>query len=537
MLDRRNFLKLALAAQAFAALPANAALPNLRFGEAQPFSPDWLKAHAQALAAAPYSPPPRPDPGIVASIDYDAHGKLKYKNDFALYGDGHPSAFPITFMHVGQYFPKTVRMYALEPSGDGGSSAREILYDPDYFSIPPDSVAAKLPPNPSRFAGFWLREPKAGTEDWHIAEPWVTFLGASYFRAKGELGQVGLSARGIALTPGGKAIEEFPDFVAFWFLPASSASRNVTVYALLDGPSVTGAYKFVMERTKGVVMDIEPTLFLRQPVERLGLAPLTSMYWYSETVKQAAIDWRPEVHDSDGLAMWTGGGEHIWRPLNNPAHTTISSFADEHPRGFGLLQRDREFDHYLDGVGYEKRPSAWVEPLGDWGKGVVQLVEMPTDDEIMDNVIAYWIPEKPTQAGDRIDLRYRLHWLADEPFPTELGRCIATRLGRGGEPGQPRPFGVRKFLVEFLGGPLREIPNGVKPELVLWASRGKFSQIMPEAVPDDEPGHWRAHFDLIVDGHEPVEMRLYLKSGDRVLTETWLYQYHPFVTDARPVGY
>ena len=297
MLDRRNFLKLALAAQAFAAFPANAAPPSLRFGEPQPFSSEWLKAHAQALAAAPYSPPPRPDPGIVASIDYDAHGKLKYKNDFALYGDGHPSAFPITFMHVGQYFPKTVRMYAVEPSSDGSSSAREILYDPDYFSIPADSVAAKLPPNPSRFAGFWLREPKAGTEDWHVAEPWVTFLGASYFRAKGELGQVGLSARGIALTPGGNAIEEFPDFVAFWFLPAPQAARVVTVYALLDGPSVTGAYKFVMERTKGVLMEIENTLFFRQPVERLGLAPLTSMYWYSETLKQPGIDWRPEVHD------------------------------------------------------------------------------------------------------------------------------------------------------------------------------------------------------------------------------------------------
>ncbi len=313
MLDRRNFLKLALAAQAFAAFPANAAAPGLRFGEPQPFSGDWLKAHAQALAAASYSPPPHPDPQIVASIDYDAHGKLKYKNDFALFGDGHESAFPITFMHVGQYFPKTVRMYAVEPSPDGGS-AREILYDPDYFAIPSDSVAAKLPANPSRFAGFWLREPKAGTEDWRVAEPWVTFLGASYFRAKGELGQVGLSARGIALTPGGNMPEEFPDFVAFWFLPAPPSARAVTVYALLDGPSVTGAYRFNMERTKGVVMDIEKTLFFRQPVERLGLAPLTSMFWYSETVKQAAIDWRPEVHDSDGLALWTGGGEHIWRP-------------------------------------------------------------------------------------------------------------------------------------------------------------------------------------------------------------------------------
>ena len=156
------------------------------------------------------------------------HGKLKYKNDFALYGDGHPSAFPITFQHVGQYFPKTVRMYAVDQSADG-SSAREILDDPDYFSIPADSVAAKLPPNPSRFAGFWLREPKGRHRGLGGSrEPWLTFLGASYFRAKGELGQVGLSARGIALTPGGNAIEEFPDFVAFWFLPASSASSEMS---------------------------------------------------------------------------------------------------------------------------------------------------------------------------------------------------------------------------------------------------------------------------------------------------------------------
>jgi glucans biosynthesis protein len=311
-------------------------------------------------------------------------------------------AYPITFMHVGNYFPKTVRMYAVE----AGDRAREILYDPDYFAIPADSVAARLPADPSPLAGFWLREAKAGAEDWRHAEPWVTFLGASYFRAKGELGQVGLSARGIALTPGGSAPEEFPDFTAFWFTPTPSAHDAVTVYALLDGPSLTGAYRFLMQRTKGVVMEIENTLFLRQPVDRLGLAPLTTMYWYSETVKPAAVDWRPEVHDSDGLAMWTGAGERIWRPLNNVARITVSSFFDQHPRGFGLLQRDRQFDHYLDGVRYDRRPSAWVEPLGDWGQGAVELVEMPTDDEIDDNVVAYWCPAQPTQAGDRIALSY-----------------------------------------------------------------------------------------------------------------------------------
>jgi glucans biosynthesis protein len=536
MIDRRNFLKIALAAQAFAALPARAGAPGLRMGEAEPFSYNGLKDHAQALASAAYVAPPRPDPKIVSSIDYDAHGQLHYKTDYALFGDNDAAAFPVTFMHVGYYFPKTVRMYAIEGNGSG-DGAREILYDPSYFSIPEGNVAAQLPISPSPMAGFWLREPKAGTEDWRKAEPWVTFLGASYFRAKGELGQVGISARGIALSPGGGAPEEFPDFVAFWFQRAPAPSKSVTIYALLDGPSVTGAYRFIMERTKGVVMEIEKTLFFRKAVERIGLAPLTSMFWYSETVKPAGLDWRPEVHDSDGLAIWTGSGEHIWRPLNNPAHITVSSFVDEHPRGFGLLQRDRNFDHYLDGVGYEKRPSTWVEPLGDWGKGSVQLVEIPTDDEINDNIIAYWHPEKLVEAGSRTELRYKLHWLADEPYPSPLGRCFATRLGRGGETGKTRPQGVRKFAVEFLGGPLAQLPYGVKPELVLSASRGQFTYTYAEAVPDDLPGHWRAVFDLTVDGSDPVEMRLYLKAGDKVLTETWLYQYRPFDTNANPLGY
>ncbi|MGO9546433.1 MAG: glucan biosynthesis protein [Rhodomicrobium sp.] len=537
MIDRRSFIKIALAAQAIAALPARASTPGLRMGEAHPFSYDWLKAHAEALAAASYTPPPRPDPKIVSAIDYDAHGALHYKTEYALYGDGDPSAFPITFMHVGQYFPKTVRMYAVEPASSGKDVAREILYDPNYFTIPVGNVAAGLPASPSPMAGFWVREPKHGTEDWRKAEPWVTFLGASYFRAKGELGQVGLSARGITLSPGGGTPEEFPDFVAFWFMPAPPSSKSVTVYALLDGPSVSGAYRFQMERTKGVVMEIEATLFFRQAAERIGLAPLTSMFWYSETVKRAGLDWRPEVHDSDGLALWTGAGEHIWRPLNNPAHVSISSFMDENPRGFGLLQRDRNFDHYLDGVGYEKRPSAWVEPLGRWGKGTVQLVEMPTDDEINDNITAYWHPAEPVKAGSRVELRYRLHWLADEPFPTPLGRCVATRLGRGGQPGKARPNGVRKFAVEFLGGPLEHLPFGVLPELVLWSSRGEFTYTFAEAVPDNVPGHWRALFDLTAEGTDPIEIRLYLKAGAQVLTETWLYQYRPFATTGYPVGY
>jgi glucans biosynthesis protein len=301
----------------------------------------------------------------------------------------------------------------------------------------------------------------------------------------------------------------------------------VTVYALLDGSSVTGAYRFVMRRTAAVIMDIDKALFLRQDVARLGVAPLTSMYWYSETAKPTAIDWRPEIHDSDGLSLWTGVGERIWRPLNNPPRIVTSAFADERPRGFGLLQRDRNLDHYLDGVFYDRRPSLWIEPQSDWGKGSIQLVEIPTDDEIHDNIVAMWVPAEPARAGQALEFRYRMHWVADEPYPTTLARCVATRLGNGGQAGTVRPKGVRKFMVEFKGEPLTRLAAGQIPQPVLWASRGEFSNLLTEAVPNDVPGHWRTQFDLAVTGPDPVEMRCYMRLGDQVLSETWLYQYHP----------
>jgi glucans biosynthesis protein len=225
--------------------------------------------------------------------------------------------------------------------------------------------------------------------------------------------------------------------------------------------------------------------------------------------------------------MWTGNDERIWRPLNSPPNTAASAFADNQPRGFGLMQRDRVFDHYLDGVHYERRPSLWVEPLGDWGEGTVQLIEIPTDDEIHDNIVACWVPKAPALAGNEYDLRYRLHWVANEPFPPKLAVCVATRLGRGGQPGKPRPKGVEKFMVEFLGEPLASLPFGVIPEAVLSAASGTFSYIFTEAVPDGVPGHWRAQFDFTASGPAPVDMRLYLKVGSQTLTETWLYQYHP----------
>jgi len=519
-MDRRSFLAGALGAFVTGApLPAHA-VDRLRFGPASPVSFEALKERAKAMARAPYEPPPRPSPEILQQIDYDAHGKIKFRTDLALWANG-PSEFPITFFHMGRYFRSPVRMHVIE-----GGQAREIVYDNAYFEMPADSPAHRIPDN-SGFAGFRFQEARDGSLDWRRND-WVAFLGASYFRAIGELFQYGLSARGVAVdTAVFGTTEDFPSFTHVYFATPAAGSKAITVLALLDGPSLAGAFRFVMRRDKAVVIDIEKALHLRRDVARLGIAPLTSMYWYSETAKPTAIDWRPEIHDSDGLSLWTGAGERIWRPLNNPPRTTASAFADERPRGFGLMQRDRLFDHYLDGVYYDRRPSLWVEPVNDWGRGSVQLIETPTDDEIHDNIVAMWVPEEPARAGGAYEFRYRTHWLAGEPYPPSLAQCVATRMGNGGQAGTVRPKGVRKFIVEFKGEPLTRLAKGVLPEPVLSASRGAFSNIRAEAVPNDVPGHWRAEFDLTVTGDEPVELRCYLRSGDEVLSETWLFQYHP----------
>ncbi|TWG86008.1 glucans biosynthesis protein [Cupriavidus gilardii J11] len=435
-MNRRTVLVSAAATAALAALgiPAPAlAAGRIKLAKGQPFSHEGLVALARQMATRPYVAPPSPPADILEKIDYDAHGKIRYHTDDALFANG-PGQFPVTFFHLGTYFRVPVRMHVVEP-GNGGAMAREIVYDESLFDMPADSPARKLPRG-SGFAGFRFQESRLGDQkklDWRKND-WVAFLGASYFRAIGELYQYGLSARGIAIDVAepGKP-EEFPVFTHFYFETPTDGSDTVIVHALLDGPSVTGAYRFAMQRAKGVVMDIDSAIFLRKDVGRLGLVPLTSMFWFSETVKGTGVDWRPEVHDSDGLAMWTGAGERIWRPLNNPVRTIASAFSDDNPRGFGLLQRDRNFDHYQDGVMYERRPSLWVEPRDGWGAGTVQLIEIPTDDEIHDNIVAMWVPKAPAKAGDSHP--------PGHPPPLARGRALSDPAGalRRHAPGQWRP--------------------------------------------------------------------------------------------------
>ena len=530
MLSRRHLLKLAAAVQLlpFTATDSNAAPPGskISYGPATPFDFDRLKAMAADIASKPFVPPPMPDPSIVRTMDYDAARAIRPDPNLFPYGNGE-GPYPVMPLTVGSYFPKSVRLHVLE---DG--QAREILFRPDYFKSPPGGPLSRLPSVPAPFAGFEMRQAfdKPARRD---HEGWARFIGASYFRAVGEADQFGLSARGIAQNTGVANPEEFPDFTQFWIGEGAKDGDPVHVFAILDGPSLAGAYRFIVHRGRGVTMDITCDLHLRKPIERLGIAPLTSMFWFSEAVKGTATDWRPEVHDSDGLSLWTGKGERLWRPLNDPATLDISAFEDENPRGFGLMQRDKSYDHYLDAVFYEKRPCGWVEPVGDWGKGAVQLVEIPTDNETYDNVVAMWVPAEPTKAGQVMSYRYKLLWRDADPFPGDLALCVATRLGAGNLQGSARSKILRKFVIEFKGANLSKLDEDDKPEPVLTASRGTFSNSWTEPSPNGDDSLWRTQFDLDPRGHEPVEVRCFLRHKGKPVTETWVYRYIPFDSPVR----
>ena len=483
----------------------------LTFGDKQPYSFDALVARMQALAAAPYVPEVPRFSDVLERIDYDQHQRIEFLRQNTLDFDGGKA--PIRFFHLGRYFKLPVGIHVVE-----GDSAREVIYDPKLFRIPAENPAKELPDDIG-FAGFRVLEPD-GDRDW------LSFLGAAYFRTSGELDQFGLSARALAIDVAMPTPEEFPRFTDFYLAPSDTGGR-IKIACAMNSPRITGVLEMDCSKDGPIVMEIRSRYFAREAIERTGIAPLTSMFWYSETDRERRLDWRPEIHDSDGLAIWTGEGERLWRPLNNPPTVMTSTFSGTAPRGFGLLQRDRSFDHYQDdGVFYEKRASVWIEPKGDWGDGAVQLVEIPTDDEIHDNIAAYWLAKKPVEKGDALAYDYRLTWAKDAPHPAEVGTVVATRMGRGGTTGQPRPPGVTRLVVDFDGGAIAALAGDTQGvETIASASRGTVS--LAQCYRLKVGTVWRATFDLTVDGTEPVELRLFLKKGDTALTETWAYQFLP----------
>jgi glucans biosynthesis protein len=497
----------------------------LPLGEAQAFDFAWLKGAASNLASRPYEPHGRELPQDVAALDWDQYQSIKFKPAHALWND-RKLQFRISLFHLGLFFKRPVRMFDV-----AHGRAQQLAYDPAMFDYGKSGLDGGKQPRDLGFAGFRLHARRDS-----FKSDVAAFLGASYFRAVGAEGQYGLSARGLAIDTALPRDEEFPDFTDFYFEQPVRGSRTVVVYALLDSPSIAGAYRFAITPGEPLLMDIDAALYPRKAIERVGIAPCTSMYQTGENDRRMATDWRPEIHDSDGLSMQSGKGEWIWRPLTNPVKLSFNSFADRDPKGFGLLQRDRNFEHYQDdGVFYDKRPSLWVEPKSDWGDGAVQLVQIPTVDETVDNVVAFWNPAQKLQPGQEALFGYRLWWGSKPPVEPTLATCVATRTGVGGIVGKKREHYAWRFAVDFAGGALANLDwktAKVEPVITLSSGRAEITSARPLASVKGA----RVMFDVVPGaGLDPITLRLYLRVGEQSLSETWLYEWVPPALEERKI--
>jgi glucans biosynthesis protein len=469
------------------------------------FTSDLVMKMAERLSREPHSLKQLESNSPLRQITYDQYRDIRVDSEHAIWRNAQ-TPFRVDVLPAGFLFQNPVSVSIVE---DG--MAQEVTAAPGTFILGPlvEKQLASLTTIP--LSGFRVRTPINSRAIW---DEFLVFQGASYFRAVGKGSAYGLSARGLALRTAAPTGEEFPTFTHFWIeRPAANAS-GIVIHALLQSPSTTGAYRFAVTPGTETIMDVDLTLFPRVTLDNVGIAPLTSMFLFDESVRNRIEDFRDEVHDSDGLQIMMDSGEQTWRPLANPMELQISSFTSVAPKGFGLVQRSRKYSDYQDvEAQYEKRPSTWIEPRSDWGEGAVQLIEIPSDRETNDNIVAFWRPKHPIPAGKPWSTSYRLRWNQLPKLTPELGRAVFTRTG-------PTWDGKRKlFVIDFDG--LGKSTEGLRIDA--GTSAGKLANLVLQ--PNPRIGALRASFELAPGEAKVAELRLRLMRGDQPATETWLYRW------------
>jgi len=479
------------------------------------FNFEDVATQAKTLAASPYKKPKVELPKSLQDLNYDQYRDIRFLPDRAYWRDA-KLPFELAFFHQGRQFNTPVKINEVV-----GKAVHPIRFDPKSF----DYGANKIDPkdlNGLDFAGFRVHYPVNTPK---YKDEVLVFLGASYFRAVGKDQRYGLSTRGLALDTALNSGEEFPEFTDFWIERPQPTSKELIIYALLNSRRMTGAYRFVLRPGVDTAVEVKSRLFARENVTKVGLAPLTSMFFFGENQRSATEDYRPEVHDSDGLSVESGTGEWIWRPLVNPKKLLVTSYSLSNPSGFGMMQRDRQYTSYQDLEShFELRPSGWVEPKGKWGSGRVELVQIPTPDETNDNIVAYWVPDAPPRPGAPFEFEYRLLWQKDKERRPPLSWVAQTRRGHGY---QRKPDDSIEFVVDFEGPGLTKLPADVKPEAVVSVdNNGKLLET--NTIRNDVTGGWRMTVRMTRnDTAKPVELRAFLRNDNLTLSETWSYILSP----------
>ena len=514
-LDRRALLRLAAAAAASAVGSSSASAQTFAttaiqsaLGEGQRFSSTTLIELARVLSRRPYTPPGSDLPDPFGALTYEQYIGIR-ATPAAVLWNFEGRGFTVEPLHRGFAFRDAVSLFVVE---DG--AVRRVVYDRGRFDYGRLTVPATLPD--LGFSGFRVFGDSQSGRGREVA----IFQGASFFRSSARGQNLGVMARGLTLKPGDPKGEEFPVFRAFWIEQPAARTDTLVIHALLDSESVTGAYRFTLRTGDVTIIDTELSLFPRATVENYGIAGMTTTFLFGPNDRRGVDDVRPAVHESGGLQIHNGNDEWIWRPLANPDTLQISGFVDPSPRGFGLIQRERDPSAFLDDdQNFERRPSLWIEPIGDWAAGLVQLIEIPTESEVNDNVVAYWRPKQPLTAGTEIAFAYRQFWCWLPPDRLPVAMVMATRIGRG------RNNAQRRFLVDFVGDQLKTAQNVLELRPKIASAPGTIVNLRTWPYP--ERRLYRVGFDLDLGSEPASELRLVLEAGGKPVSETWLYRWTP----------
>lgn len=461
---------------------------------------------AEELARRPYAAPRDRDLREFNDLSYDQYRDIRFKHDRGLWA-GQGLNFQVDLFHPGFRFKTPLDISVV----DGGGS-EPVPFSADLFDYG-SLVTAPTDVTGFAFSGFRVRSP---INDPGVMDEFAVFQGASYFRSVAKGQRYGLSARGLAINTADPEGEEFPLFRKYWLIRPEPGATALVVLALLDSPSTTGAFRFTIRPGSPTSTDVELVLFPRVDMPKVGFGALSSMFLFGPSARAGYDDFRNAVHDSEGLQIVTGAGEHVFRPLANPSRLQVSAFLDRGPRGFGLVQRTRAFGAYQDlETRFDIRPSAWVEPIGDWGSGAVVLVEIPTETETNDNIAAYWRPSEPIPAGRPFTLTYRLLWCVTPPVEGQLARIAATRSGLSFDRRR------RLFVVDFEG----LSKDDPVPAVDVTASRGAIANVSSRW---NRPSNaYRVSFELDTGRESLIELRLVLTRDAKPVSETWLYRWTP----------
>ncbi len=489
------------------------------------FGFDDVIAKAEKLAQEPYHAP-SPVPRFLEELDYDTCQGIRFRPGNNLWR-AQGSRFQVMMVPPGCSYTHAVKINVI-----GETGVETIPFRKDDFTFTNKNIADRMPPDLG-FAGFKLTYPLQGP---NTQDQFLVFAGASYFRGVGKNNVFGLSGRGIAVNTGLAEGEQFPSFIEYWLARPGPDATTMTIYALLNGESLTGAYQFSVTPGVETNLKVRSVLFLRKGMTLLGLAPLTSMFFYGENTPRPAGEWRPQVHDSDGLLIHNGSTrEWLWRPLINPEQLQEESFDTENLLGFGLLQRETSFREYQDTEArYDQRPSAWITPDGPWGGGKVVLVQIPSAKETDDNIVAFWSPKAPTPAGGRLTHDFSLVFGGNELPGETLARAVNTFVGDGSLTGAGGRKGSYRIIIDFKGESLAALPATASVQGVITPQED--GRVIEHHVEYVRPAQsWRLSLLAVPAEGKPLSLRAHLQYRDQTISETWTYRL-PWVNRMHPGG-